>query len=57
MAGYSRTSGVTADNNSARNVGPGAEGGKIVVSGTPEDVVKRGKQAAYTSKYLKVCFS
>jgi excinuclease UvrABC ATPase subunit len=47
MAGYSRTPGVTADNNSAGNVEPGAgeEGGKIVVSGTPKDVVKREKAA------------
>jgi excinuclease ABC subunit A len=59
MAGYSgtpRAPDVTVDSNSAGNVGPGAgeEGGKVVVSGTPEDVVKRGKTSSYTSKYLKV---
>jgi len=26
-----------------------------VVSGTPEDVVKRGKASSFTSKYLKAC--
>ena len=57
MAGYSgtpRAPDVTVDRNSAGNVGAGEEGGKVVVSGTPEDVVKRGKTSSYTSKYLKV---
>jgi excinuclease UvrABC ATPase subunit len=62
MAGYSgtpRAPGVTVDNNCAGNVGPGAgeEGGKIVVNGTPEEVLKRGKTSSYTSKYLKACLS
>ncbi|MDB5781430.1 hypothetical protein [Caballeronia mineralivorans] len=53
MAGYSRTPGVTADNNSAGNVEPGAgeEGGKIVVSGTPKDVVKREKKQLYVEVF------
>jgi excinuclease ABC subunit A len=47
---------VAAQSDWVIDMGPGAgeEGGKLVVSGTPEDVVKRGK-TGYTSRYLKAC--
>lgn len=48
---------VAAQSDWVIDMGPGAgeEGGKMVVSGTPEDVVKRGKTSSYTSRYLKAC--
>ena len=48
---------VAAQSDWVIDMGPGAgeEGGKLVVSGTPEDVVKRGKASSFTSKYLKAC--
>jgi excinuclease ABC subunit A len=47
---------VAAQSDWVIDMGPGAgeEGGKLVVSGTPEDVVKRGK-SGFTSRYLKAC--
>jgi excinuclease ABC subunit A len=47
---------VAAQSDWVIDMGPGAgeEGGKLVVSGTPEDVVKRGKPSN-TSRYLKAC--
>jgi excinuclease ABC subunit A len=50
---------VAAQSDWVIDMGPGAgeEGGKMVVSGTPEDVVKRGKTSSYTSRYLKACLS
>jgi excinuclease ABC subunit A len=46
---------VAAQSDWVIDMGPGAgeEGGKVVVSGTPEDVVKRGKASSFTSKYLR----
>jgi excinuclease ABC subunit A len=48
---------VAAQSDWVIDMGPGAgeEGGKVVASGTPQDVVKRGKTNGYTSKYLKAC--
>jgi excinuclease ABC subunit A len=48
---------VAAQSDWVIDMGPGAgeEGGKLVVSGTPEDVVKRGKASSFTSKYLRAC--
>jgi len=48
---------VAAQSDWVIDMGPGAgeEGGKLVVSGTPEDVVKRGETSSFTSKYLKAC--
>jgi excinuclease ABC subunit A len=47
---------VAAQSDWVIDMGPGAgeEGGKLVVTGTPEDVVKRGKPSN-TSRYLKAC--
>ena len=49
---------VAAQSDWVIDMGPGAgeEGGKVIVSGTPEDVVKRGK-TGHTSRYLKACLS
>jgi excinuclease ABC subunit A len=49
---------VAAQSDWVIDIGPGAgeEGGKVIVSGTPEDVVKRGK-TGHTSRYLKACLS
>jgi excinuclease ABC subunit A len=48
---------VAAQSDWVIDMGPGAgeEGGKVVASGTPEDVVKRGKTTSATAKYLSEC--
>jgi excinuclease ABC subunit A len=48
---------VAAQSDWVVDMGPGAgeEGGKLVASGTPEDVVKRGKTASSTARYLSKC--
>jgi excinuclease ABC subunit A len=47
---------VAAQSDWVIDMGPGAgeNGGKVVASGTPEDVVKKGTRGQ-TSKYLKAC--
>jgi excinuclease ABC subunit A len=48
---------VAAQSDWVIDMGPGAgeEGGKVIASGTPEEVVKRGKTASSTAKYLSAC--
>jgi excinuclease ABC subunit A len=50
---------VAAQSDWVIDMGPGAgeEGGRLVASGTPEDVVKQGKSISHTSRYLKACLS